>query len=74
MKKFIICALAAVSVAVLLSSCGSYKCNMCNEKCSDKYSYKDGEVILCKDCYKACFEEKTEIDPEVFFGTETVAE
>ena len=45
MKKIIICALAALSVSAVLTSCGNYRCSVCYDKCSDSNSYKDGEYI-----------------------------
>ena len=74
MKKITSFAVLAALAVTMFVSCGSAKCNMCEESCSTKYSFKDGEVVLCKDCYKDCFEEKIEMDPETFFGTEEVAE
>lgn len=74
MKKIISIATLAVLTITMLASCGSAKCNMCEKSCSTKYSFKDGEVVLCKDCYKDCFEDKIEMDPETFFGAEEVAE
>ena len=68
MKKAIACAFAALSVAAVLTSCGSKQCNMCEKSCSDKYSYKDGEIVLCSSCYKDCFDGKTKVDADAFFG------
>ncbi len=68
MKKVIICALSAITVALALASCGSRQCNMCEKSCSDKHSYKDGEVVLCNSCYKQCFDAKTKIDADEFFA------
>ena len=68
MKKIILAVSVALSALTILSSCASFECNMCGKKCSDKYSYKDGEVILCSSCLKDCFKEKTEVDPDAFFA------
>ena len=75
MKKIIICALAALSVSAVLTSCGgNYRCSVCYDKCSDSNSYKDGEYILCNDCKKDLFKDTVESDPANFFGEEVAAE
>lgn len=75
MKKALFCLLAALSVAAVLTSCGSKTCNMCEKSCSNKYSYMDGEINLCSSCYKKCFDNKTKVDADAFFGVEeTVTE
>lgn len=67
MKKLLLTAIMALAALSILSSCASFECNMCGKNCSDKYSYKDGEVVLCSSCYKDCFKEKTEVNPDSFF-------
>ncbi len=67
MKKILIC-LAVLMTASVLTACGSKTCNMCEKSCSDKYSYRDGAVVLCSSCYKDCFDAKTEVDADAFFG------
>jgi len=74
MKKIIICALAALSVSAVLTSCGNYRCSVCYDNCSDSNSYKDGEYILCNDCKKDLFKDTVESDPANFFGEEVAAE
>ncbi|MGN1120933.1 MAG: hypothetical protein ACI4RV_01120 [Eubacteriales bacterium] len=73
MKKAIVCLLAALSVAAVLTSCGSKQCNICEKSCSDKHSYFDGEVVICSSCYKKCFDTKTEVDADVFFADAELA-
>ena len=68
MKKLLTIAAAVLCVAATLTSCGSKQCNMCKKSCSDKYSYRNGEVVLCGSCYKKCFDNYAEVDPDVFFG------
>ena len=68
MKKIIICMLAAISVAMVLTSCGNLNCSVCYDKCSDKHSFKDGEVVLCNNCYDALFKDTVESEPDVFFA------
>lgn len=68
MKKIIICALATISVALMLSSCGNLNCSVCYDKCSDKHSFNDGEYVLCNDCYNALFKDTVESEPETFFA------
>ena len=69
MKKIMICALGAFLLALTLCSCGA-KCNMCEKGCSSKYSYRDGEVVICSSCYEECFENKNSVDPDEFFAAE----
>ena len=79
MKKILVFAALAVSAVTLLTACGSKQCNLCEKSCSAKYSYLDGKIVICNSCYKECFEEKTDVDPDDFFANlveeaETVAE
>ena len=73
MKKALVCLFAALSVAAVLTSCGSKQCNMCEKSCSNKYSYKDGEITLCSSCYKKCFDGKTKVDADAFYDTDELA-
>ncbi len=70
MKKLFICALSILALVSAFSSCGSRQCNICEESCSAKYSFKDGEVVLCGSCYKECFETKTPVVADDFFAAE----
>lgn len=72
MKKILLTACAAISAVLLLASCGSEQCNMCEKSCSSKHSYKDGEIVLCSSCYKKCFDDKTKVDADKFFETDAV--
>ena len=68
MKKLILFLAFVICTLSVLVSCSGKTCNACNKSCSDKHSYKDGEVILCDDCYKDFFKTKTEVEPEDFFA------
>ena len=66
MKKIILSIITVMSLAFMLCSCAGNVCNICDKKCSDKHSYRDGQVIICNECYKDLFEEKAEVDPSSF--------
>lgn len=70
MKRIIFSALTVVAIVFAFSSCSSRQCNICEEGCSAKYSFRDGEVVLCSSCYKECFENKTPVDVDEFFAVE----
>lgn len=72
MKKIIVSIGAALSAMLLLASCGSQTCSMCEKSCSSKHSYKDGEIVLCSSCYKKCFDGKTKVDADEFFEVEDI--
>ena len=73
MKKILIGCFSLLLLAASLVACGSEKCNMCGKSCSSKYSYRDGEVVICGKCYKDCFKEKTEVDADAYFAVEDEA-
>ena len=55
MKKLICCLLLVVVLATMLTACGKFKCDMCNEeKSGEKHETEmlGKEVVICDDCYE----------------------
>lgn len=68
MKKIALFTLIVLFVAMVLVSCGSFKCSVCYKQCSDSNSYKDGEYILCGECKNKMFKDTVKSEPDDFFA------
>ena len=56
MKKFIALGCLTIVMAMLLTACGKFTCDICQEEKSGEKHTKDvlgEEIVMCDDCYTA---------------------